>query len=123
MATFNKKLNPRAFIAMFEGRKKIEIRANSNNSNDQNSINNMRIGDLILFKNTETKEQLNCKIRRIQLYKTVRGLLETEGTEFTLSSTNDLEEGIKSIESISNYKELIEKNGVFAIEIEPISLK
>jgi hypothetical protein len=43
--------------------------------------------------------------------------LKIEGTEFTLSSTNDIKEGIDSIESINGYKELIEKNGVFAVEL------
>ena len=35
---------------------------------------------------------------------------------------NDLkkEEGIKSVESIGGYKELISKNGVFAIELKDV---
>ncbi|HLC90307.1 MAG TPA: hypothetical protein VJI15_00910 [Candidatus Nanoarchaeia archaeon] len=43
-----------------------------------------------------------------------------ESTEFTLSSTKNIEEGIKSIESIDNYKELIAKNGVFAIKLKDV---
>jgi hypothetical protein len=42
-----------------------------------------------------------------------------EGVEETLSSTNDIEKGIESIESIDGYKTLIKKNGVFAIRIKP----
>lgn len=41
-----------------------------------------------------------------------------EGTRYTLSSTNDYEEGIKSINSINGYKAAIECNGVYAIHIE-----
>ena len=36
----------------------------------------------------------------------------------TLSNTNDIEEGIISIEAIGDYKDLIAKNGIFAIEIK-----
>ena len=41
-----------------------------------------------------------------------------EGTRYTTSSTNNYEEGIKSINSINGYKEAIEKSGVYAIHID-----
>jgi len=56
------------------------------------------------------------------LYKNVKELLESEGIEHTLSSTNNIEEGIKSVESIDNYKELIAKNGVFAIKLKDVEV-
>ena len=43
-----------------------------------------------------------------------------EGTKYTLSSTNDYNEGIRSINSFDGYKEAIPVNGVYAIHLEPI---
>ena len=121
MRTFFKNINERAFEAIKKGGKKVEIRANENIFSD-NSINLMQIEDLIIFKKNGTTEKIKCVVKRKTLYKTVRTLLENEGTEYTLSSTNDIEEGIRSIESIENYQELIAKNGVFAIELKDVKL-
>ena len=85
-----------------------------------NSVNLMRPGDIIIFTKENTNEKLKCTIEKISLYRTVRELLLKEGVEQTLSSTNDIEEGIKSIESIDNYKEYIRKNGVFAIKLKNV---
>ena len=41
-----------------------------------------------------------------------------EGTRYTTSSTNDFNEAVKSINSITGYKEEIKKSGVYAIHIE-----
>ena len=41
-----------------------------------------------------------------------------EGTKYTLSSTNNYEEGIKSIKSLNGYEKSIKENGVYAIHIE-----
>lgn len=45
-------------------------------------------------------------------------LLINEGTDVTLSSGKNLQDGIKSIESIPGYKENIMNNGVYAIHIK-----
>ena len=119
MRTFCKNLNERPFEAFKEGSKKIEIRANKKETS-QNSINLMQKGDEIIFTKSESDEKISGVIERITLYNSTRELLEKEGTKYTLSSTNDLEEGIKSIESIGNYKQLIEKNGVFAIKLKNV---
>ena len=54
------------------------------------------------------------------MYKNEKELLINEGTKYTLSSTNDLEEGIKSINSFQNYTQGIKENGIYAIHIEPL---
>ncbi len=41
-----------------------------------------------------------------------------EGTRFTLSSTNDINEGIESINRFTGYKEGIKENGIHALHIE-----
>ena len=117
--TFLKNLYERPFNAIKKGQKNIEIRANKNDFSE-NSINLIEEGDFIIFKKVGSEERLKCTVERKTLYRSVRELLETEGTESTLSSTNNIEEGIKSVESIGNYKELIAKNGVFAIKIKNI---
>ena len=121
MRTFFKNLNGRAFEAIKAGKKKVEIRA-SENCFSENSINLVQEGDTVIFKKSGSGERINCVVKRKTLYKTVRELLENEGTEYTLSSTNDIEEGIKSVESIRNYKELITKNGVFAVELKDVKM-
>lgn len=119
MKTFCKNLNERPFEAIKNGSKKIEIRANKKEISE-NSINLMQEGDKIIFTKLHSDEKISCVIERITLYNSTRELLEKEGTKCTLSSTDDLEEGIRSIESIGDYKELIAKNGVFAIELKDV---
>ncbi len=117
--TFFKKLNERPFNAILAGKKTVEIRANENIFSE-NSINLLEEGDVIIFEKVQSNDGLSCIVERKTLYQTVRELLETEGTEHSLSSTKDIDEGISSVESISDYKELISKNGVFAIKIRDV---
>jgi ASC-1-like (ASCH) protein len=63
-----------------------------------------------------------CLVKDVNHYKTIEELLTLEGTRYTLSSTNDFNEGVKSINSISNYKESMIKNGVYAIHLDFIDL-
>ena len=51
-------------------------------------------------------------------YNTIEELLTMEGTRYTLSSTNDFNDGVKSINSIKGYKDAIKRNGVYAIHID-----
>ncbi|MFH1316556.1 MAG: ASCH domain-containing protein [Candidatus Woesearchaeota archaeon] len=119
--TFLKNLYERPFNAIKNGQKNVEIRANKNIFSG-NSINLIEKGDFIIFKKVEGEEKIKCTIERKTLYKSVKELLESEGTEHTLSSTDNVEEGIKSVESIGNYKELIAKNGVFAIKLKDVEV-
>lgn len=114
--SYNLNLRNRPFEAILKGKKKIEIRAN--NSEGDVNYNNIKRGDIIFFRNEDTKQLIKCEVKRKSYYKSIHSLLLNEGTTHTLSSTNCINAGIKSIESIGNYKELINKYGVFAIEIE-----
>ena len=106
-------LNNRAFNAIKNGTKRIEIRANTGD----NDFSKYEIGDIIVFKNSENKT-INCKVKEVNKYDSIENLLMQEGTRYTLSSTNDYNEGIKSINSFEGYEEAIKKNGVYAIHIE-----
>ncbi|UKI57719.1 MAG: hypothetical protein L6V81_10525 [Clostridium sp.] len=52
-------------------------------------------------------KKIKCLIEEINHYKTVEELLTLEGTRYTLSSTNDFNEGVKSINSLDGYLESI----------------
>ena len=58
------------------------------------------------------------KVKQINWYKTIEELLIVEGTKYTLSSTDDFDEGVKSINSFEGYTEGMKKNGVYAIHLE-----
>lgn len=109
--TYFLNLLERPFEAIKNGTKTVEVRANKEGS----QVINMIPGDTLIFKKCGTNETLSCTIKRITLYNSVRELLTTEGVSHTLSSGKNLEDGIKSIESIPGYKEVIDTNGVFAI--------
>ena len=79
----------------------------------------MIIRDIIEFKSYDG-DILNCLIEDINHYDSIEELLTLEGTRYTLSSTDDFNEGVKSINSINGYKEAMKVNGVYAIHIKYI---
>lgn len=119
MKTITKNLNDRAFKCLLNGSKRVEIRPKKNDYSE-NSIDILNRGDSIIFTNIINNEKLEAKVERKTLYKSIRKLLDIEGTKHTLSSTNNMEEGIKSIVSIPGYKELIGKNGVYSVKLKNI---
>lgn len=108
-------LNNRAFDAIKAGTKKIEIRVTT----DKNKINykDIKKGDILEFAN-DRAEKIKCLVKENVWYENSLKLLEMEGTRFTLSSTNDINKGIDSINRFTGYKDGIEKNGIHAIHIE-----
>jgi ASC-1-like (ASCH) protein len=118
MERYELKLNDRAFNAIIARTKRIEIRANTNTSKHDYSA--FKENDEIIFINS-MNDKILCRITDINWYKDIETLLTLEGTRYTLSSTNDFNEGIKSINSLSGYEEGIKKNGVYAIHIEYIN--
>ena len=109
------KVDDRAFLAIKELRKKVEIRVN--NINDKIDYGTIKNNDIVRFINS-LSEEFECSVVKVTWYKTIESLLTYEGTKYTLSSTDDFDEGVKSINSIPGYKEGIEKNGVYAIHVE-----
>ena len=105
-------LNNRAFNAIINGTKKVELRASS----DENNYNDYEIGDKIIFKN-DNNEEIMCKIVANNHYNSVEELLMLEGTRYTTSSTNDYNEAIDNILKLNGYKEKIQKNGIHAIHV------
>ena len=106
-------INDRAFNAIKNKTKRIEIRANANGIN----YSEYKVKDIIVFNNSKD-EKISCKITEINKYNSVEELLMCEGTKYTLSSTNSFEEGVKSIYSLNEYEKSIKENGVYAIHLE-----
>ena len=109
-------INDRAAKAIKNNTKRVEIRANKNNKHDYGSLIE---NDIIEFT-SKNEGVFKVRVKEVNHYDSIDELLTLEGTRYTLSSTNDKEEGIKSINSIDGYEEAIKKNGVFAIHIEYI---
>jgi len=116
---YSLELNPRPFEAIQKGIKKIECRVPTDHNKDI-SFDKLKKGDLIRFTNNITKEKMNVRVLGIRHYSSFRDLLESEGTEGVLSSGGNVEEGIKSFENFSGYKEGVKKQGVYAIEIKRV---
>lgn len=110
---YNLNLNERAFRAIINKTKRVEIRTITGNID----YSKMTKGDIIVFKN-EKDDKIVCKIIEVNHYKTIEELIMLEGTRYTTSSTNDYDEAIKNINKLNGYKEAIKKHGVFAIHVE-----
>ena len=115
---YNFDVNNRAFNAIKNKTKRVEIRTTKlGKSHFDYGI--IKSGDEIKFK-SYAGEIINCLVGDVNYYDSIEDLLTSEGTRYTLSSTNDFNEGIKSINSINGYKDAIKVNGVYAIHITPI---
>lgn len=107
-------INDRAAIAIKNKEKRIENRANINNRHDYSSL---KPNDIIEFT-SDAIGVFYVKVKEVNHYNSVEEELTLEGTKYTLSSTNDFNEGVKSINSLNGYEEAIKKNGIYAIHIE-----
>lgn len=116
--TYDFDINNRAFNAIKNRSKRVEIRATKIGV-DHFDYSILKENDLINFTSYDGNT-IKVKITDINHYNTIEELLCLEGTRYTLSSTNDFNEGVKSINSIIGYEEAIKQNGVYAIHIEVI---
>ena len=108
-------INDRAALAIKNKTKRVEIRANKENS--QHDYSKLKENDIIEF-NSNNLGIFYAKVKEVNHYNTVEELLTLEGTKYTTSSTNDFNEAVKSINNIDGYEEEIKKSGVYAIHIE-----
>lgn len=107
-------INNRAFNAIKNKTKKVEIRV----TKDDLNYNDVKKKDIINFTSVDG-DTMSCIVTENNHYNTIEELLTMEGTKYTLSSTDDFNEGVKSINSLDGYKENIAIHGVHAIHIEP----
>lgn len=114
-------LPERPFRAIINHIKKVEGRVPKT---DQENIEfqSMKAGDFLIFEHHETREILKTEILFVHHYPSFRSLLESEGPENVLSSRGNIEQGIESFNSLSNYRENVLVYGVYAIGIKPVLL-
>ncbi len=108
-------LNDRAWNAIKVGSKRVEIRVDTLDSNFSHKLINS--GDTLIFESLSSGLIIECEVLKNVWYKSIEELLTVEGTEYTLSSTNDFDKGVLSINSIPGYTDGIAKNGVYAIHL------
>lgn len=110
-------INNRAFKAIVDGRKKYEIRVSKVNGFFDYAV--IQAGDFIRLTSYDG-DKINCKVIGVDWYRSAEELLKDKGTKYTLSSTDDFDEGIKSLNSFDGYAEGIKENGIYAIELEAV---
>ena len=113
---YNFDINNHAFNVIKDNLKRIEIRATKVGKNHFD-YSVLKPNDYINFTSYDG-DKIKCKIKEVNWYDSIEKLLMLEGTRYSLSSTDDYNEGINSINSLDGYEEAIKKNGVYAIHIE-----
>ncbi len=108
-------INDKEALAIKNKTKKVEIRANKENSAQDYS--KLKQNDVIEFTSNNVGT-FYVKVKEINHYKTLEELFALEGTKYTTSSINDKQEAIKNVNKLDGYQEAIKKNGVYAIHIE-----
>ncbi len=114
-------LNPRAFAAVYRGQKRVEIRINTRAEGFDYGL--LAEGDRLVF--CCGGDLLTVGVGYLRHYTTVERLLRAEGTRHTLSSTDVLEDGVRSVLGFPGYAEGERQNGVFALGLsgEPVLLR
>jgi len=112
---YNLSLNDRPFKAIKTGVKRIEGRVPT--SLDKTPYKDIKPHDTFTFKNRLTGETIMVDILRVSHYPNARIMLEQEGVNDVLSSSNDIDQGVKNFNSFREYTENIIKYGIYAIEM------
>jgi len=112
-------LNDRPWNAIKAGTKKVEARTPT--EFNPTSYGEMQPKDEILFINAVSSKELLTEVTFVHHYRTVKELLEVEGTENVMSSSpKKVENGVKNISALTGYEEGIKKNGIYAIGLRII---
>lgn len=80
----------------------------------------LEAGDTIDFFNTEEEYLFSVGVEEVNHYKSVKEMLENEGLQRCLPRKDNIKDGVSTYHSISNYKERIEKYGIYAIVISSL---
>ena len=108
-------INDRAALAIKNNTKRVEIRANKENS--EHDYSKLKQNDIIEFTSNDLGV-FYVKVKEVNHYNSLEELFTLEGTRYTTSSTNDKEEAIINVSKLDGYEDAIKKNGVYAIHIE-----
>ena len=108
-------INPRAFKAILAGTKKTEVRVSTDL--EPFDYSSLVQGDILLFENTETGEELTASLVIAKHYSDAESLLSSEDIHTTMSSTTDPVIGAERLRSFPGYREGMIKNGVWALHL------
>ncbi|MCJ2375505.1 hypothetical protein LNL84_01495 [Vibrio sp. ZSDZ34] len=113
--------------SILSGKKKVEIR--TNNSYEAIRYDQLKVGDFISFQvisgppfiglDVIEADALTVEVVDVRHYTDALSLLNTEGMEVLSNLCETKEQGIELLHSFHEYKEMIPKHGIFAIEIRP----
>jgi len=113
-------INNRPFKAIQAGTKKVEGRTIT--TWETLPLNELQKSDFITFTNNMSGEKLVVQIVFVRHYKNIVEMLKNEGVENVLSSSpKSIDHGVKSYNSIVEYKKSIPKYGIWAIGLKVIS--
>ena len=87
-------INDRAALAIKNNTKRVEIRANKENS--EHDYSKLRQNDIIEFTSNDLGV-FYVKVKEVNHYNSLEELFTLEGTRYTTSSTNDKEEAITKL--------------------------
>ena len=112
-------INDRPFKAIKAGTKKVEGRTIT--TWETLPLDELKKDEIISFTNNITNEKLVVKITFVHHYKSVSEMLKKEGVKNVLSSfPKTIEHGIESYHSILEYKNSIQKHGIWAIGLKVV---
>jgi len=113
-------LNDRPFNAIKSGMKRVEARVPT--SKDTTPYNLLTKGDLLSFTNSKTGDVLCASIIEVRHYADALSMLRSENLDRLLSSgIRDIEQAAKGFEQFGEYREGIQKNGIYAIHIDNVT--
>lgn len=94
-------INDRAALAIKNKTKRVEIRANKENS--EHDYSKLKENDIIEFTSNNL-DVFYVKVKEVNHYNSLEELFTLEGTRYTTSSTNDKEEAIKNVSKLDGYE-------------------
>ena len=99
-------INDRAALAIKNKTKRVEIRANKENS--ELDYSKLKENDIIEFTSNDLGI-FYVKVKEVNHYNSLEELFTLEGTRYTTSSTNDKEEAIRNVGKLKKKKKTIKK--------------
>ena len=109
-------LKKKYFDAIKAGIKTVEGRLNSPKFKD------LKPGMNIVFKSTDSDEDLTCKVESLNVYPNFEIMLQKEGLEKMLPGIKTIEEGNTIYESFPGYKDKVKEIGALAIRLKILTL-
>ncbi|MCG8476659.1 MAG: ASCH domain-containing protein [Cytophagales bacterium] len=110
-------LQDRFFEAIVSGKKTVEGRVLREYFNE-NGKANIKRGDRLLFKNERTHAVILGTVTDFRHYSSVEKMLESEPIGALLPGISSAEAGVSLYYSFPNYRQLVEKHGIYAVSFE-----